>query len=134
MSSLFPSFVFTNPELFFFFFFVWLISFGFQGWTSIREALLRVKKIFFFLVSIWDYLLILSFVLTLNCRFDNLIFMNSRLTETSVVSCKSGNNNNNLFFWILFCLLPKFLGTPFAYGNFLLLKAIDRSPSAVRVL
>ena len=131
MSPLIPSFVFTNPDLFFFF----LVNiFWFSGGGLLLEKLCSMLKRFFFLVSIWDYLLILSFVLTLNCRFDNLIFMNSRLTETSVVSCKSGNNNNNLFFWILFCLLPKFLGTPFAYGNFLLLKAIDRSPSAVRVL
>lgn len=64
------------------------------------------------------------------CRFDSLIFMNSRATEASVVSCESGNDSDLCFFWILFCLLPKFLGSPFAYVNFLLIKAVDRSPSA----
>ncbi|KAJ6913408.1 hypothetical protein NC651_015810 [Populus alba x Populus x berolinensis] len=65
--------------------------------------------------------------------FDGLIFMNSSTTGASTVSCKSGNKNN-FFFWILFCLLPKFLGTPIAYVNFLLIKATDRRPSVVRVL
>ncbi|KAI5326110.1 hypothetical protein L3X38_035184 [Prunus dulcis] len=62
-------------------------------------------------------------------RSDSLIFMNSRTTEVSVFSCKSGNRNNPFFIWILFCLLPKFQGTPFAFVSFLLVKAIDRSPS-----
>ncbi|PON32109.1 hypothetical protein PanWU01x14_364100 [Parasponia andersonii] len=57
--------------------------------------------------------------------------MNSTTTEVSVVSCKSGNKNDLCFYWILFSLLPKFLGTPFAFVNFLLIKAIDRSPSKV---
>lgn len=60
--------------------------------------------------------------------------MNSRTIEVSVVSCKSGNKNDLCFLWIFLCLLPKFLGTAFAYVNFLLIKAIDRSPSAVWVL
>ncbi|KAK7340063.1 hypothetical protein VNO77_20755 [Canavalia gladiata] len=66
----------------------------------------------------------------------NWIFMSSTITGEYFVSCDSGNknNNNNLFCWILLCLLPKFLGTPFAYINFLLIQAIDRSPSAVGVL
>jgi len=59
--------------------------------------------------------------------------MNSSTTGASTVSCKSGNKNN-LFFWILFCLLPKFLGDFIAYVNFLLIKAIDRCPSVVCVL
>jgi hypothetical protein len=59
--------------------------------------------------------------------------MNSSTTGASTVSCKSGNKNY-LFFWILFCLLPKFLGAFIAYANFLLIKAIDRCPSAVCVL
>ncbi|KAM1353437.1 hypothetical protein COP2_033965 [Malus domestica] len=58
-------------------------------------------------------------------RFDSLLFMNSRTSEASVFSCKSGNKNNLFFVWILFCLLPKFLGTPFAIVNL----AIDRCPS-----
>ncbi|KAK4834413.1 hypothetical protein QYF36_022129 [Acer negundo] len=62
-------------------------------------------------------------------RFDNLIFMNLTTTGASAVSCKSGNKNY-FFSWILFCLLPKFLGTPIAYVPFLLIKAIDRSPSS----
>ncbi|KAB2630407.1 hypothetical protein D8674_007926 [Pyrus ussuriensis x Pyrus communis] len=57
--------------------------------------------------------------------FPSLIFMNSRTAEASVFSCKSGNKNNLFFVWILFCLLPKFLGTPFAIVNL----AIDRIPS-----
>ncbi|RXI01586.1 hypothetical protein DVH24_014935, partial [Malus domestica] len=57
--------------------------------------------------------------------FDSLLFMNSRTSEASVFSCKSGNKNNLFFVWILFCLLPKFLGTPFAIVNL----AIDRCPS-----
>ncbi|KAK7294884.1 hypothetical protein RJT34_17783 [Clitoria ternatea] len=65
----------------------------------------------------------------------NWIFMSSTITGAYFVSCDSGNNNcdNLLFCWILLCLLPKFLGTPFAYINFLLIQAIDRSPSAVAV-
>ncbi|KAK6255612.1 hypothetical protein QQP08_012734 [Theobroma cacao] len=63
-------------------------------------------------------------------RFDCTIFMNSRTTGASTVSCKSGNKND-FFFWILFCLLPKFLGTPITYVNFVLIKAIDRSPVVV---
>jgi len=60
--------------------------------------------------------------------------MSSTTTGAYLVSCYSGNKNNGLFCWILICLLPKFLGTAFAYINFLLIQAIDRSPSAVRVL
>ncbi|WJX82335.1 Serine/threonine-protein kinase AtPK2/AtPK19 [Trifolium repens] len=60
--------------------------------------------------------------------------MSSTTTGAYLVSCNSGNKNNSLFCWILICLLPKFLGTAFAYINFLLIHAIDRSPSAVRVL
>lgn len=56
--------------------------------------------------------------------------MSSRITVGSVVSCESGNKNS-LYLWILLSLLPKFLGTAFAYVNFLLIKAIDRSPPAV---
>ncbi|KAK1563276.1 hypothetical protein Q3G72_025310 [Acer saccharum] len=63
-------------------------------------------------------------------RFDNLIFMNLTTAGASAVSCKSGNKNH-FFSWILFCLLPKFLGTPIAYVPFLLIKAIDRSPSSI---
>ncbi|OMP10177.1 hypothetical protein COLO4_04757 [Corchorus olitorius] len=57
-----------------------------------------------------------------------MIFMNSTTTGASTVSCISGNKNN-FFFWILFCLLPKFLGTPITYVNFIVIKATDRSPS-----
>ncbi|TKY65659.1 hypothetical protein E2542_SST08519 [Spatholobus suberectus] len=60
--------------------------------------------------------------------------MSSTTTGAYFVSCVSGNKNNDLFCWVLLCLLPKFLGTPFAYINFLLIQAIDRSPSAVGVL
>ncbi|KAK6943279.1 hypothetical protein RJ641_028656 [Dillenia turbinata] len=63
-------------------------------------------------------------------RSDSLIFVNSRLTEASIVSCNSGNS----FFWILFCLLPMFLGAPIEYSDFLLDKAVDRSPAAVCIL
>ena len=110
--------------IFFFFFFLWISC---------------LVYCFFFLVfkSIFLALCIYEFswlCMTLACRFDSLIFMNSRSAEASEVSCKSGNNNDLCFFWILFCLLPKFLGTPFAYVNFLLIKAIDRSPSAFAVI
>ncbi|KAL6132926.1 hypothetical protein ACLB2K_065165 [Fragaria x ananassa] len=67
-------------------------------------------------------------------KSDSLIFMNSRATEASVFPCQSGNKNSLFFTWILFCLWPKFLGTPFAFVNFLLVKAIDRSPSGALVL
>lgn len=60
--------------------------------------------------------------------------MSSATTGAYFVSCVSGNKNDDLFCWVLLCLLPKFLGTPFAYINFLLIQAIDRSPSAVEVL
>ena len=53
--------------------------------------------------------------------------MNSTTTVASIVSCKSGNKND-LFFWILVCLLPKFFKTPTASVNFLLIKGIDRTP------
>ncbi|GMJ08565.1 hypothetical protein HRI_004525700 [Hibiscus trionum] len=61
-------------------------------------------------------------------RFDCMIFMNSRITEASTVSCKSGNKNT-FFFCILFCLLPKFLGVTISYISFISFKAIDRSPA-----
>ena len=64
----------------------------------------------------------------------NWIFMSSTNTGAYFVSCDSGNKNSLLFCWILLCLLPKFLGTPFAYINFLLIQAVDRSESAVGVL
>ncbi|WVZ07566.1 hypothetical protein V8G54_020912 [Vigna mungo] len=60
--------------------------------------------------------------------------MSSATTGAYFVSCVSGNKNNDLLCWVLLFLLPKFLGTPFAYINFLLIQAIDRSPSAVGVL
>ncbi|KAG2406208.1 uncharacterized protein HKW66_Vig0054640 [Vigna angularis] len=59
--------------------------------------------------------------------------MSSATTGAYFVSCVSGNKND-LLCWVLLFLLPKFLGTPFAYINFLLIQAIDRSPSAVGVL
>ncbi|KAJ8570941.1 hypothetical protein K7X08_037913 [Anisodus acutangulus] len=43
-------------------------------------------------------------------RFDFSIFMNTRTTVVSAVSCKSGNNNG-FFCWILLCLLSKFFKT-----------------------
>ncbi|KAF7825405.1 serine/threonine-protein kinase AtPK2/AtPK19-like [Senna tora] len=55
--------------------------------------------------------------------------MNSTTAGSYSVSCVSGNKNC-LFCWILLSLLPKYLGTPFARINFLLIQAIDRSPSA----
>ncbi|KAF5750729.1 hypothetical protein HS088_TW03G01068 [Tripterygium wilfordii] len=60
---------------------------------------------------------------------ENLILMNSTTAGVFTVSCKSGNKNN--FFCALFCLLPKFLGTSFAFMNYVLIKAVDRSPSAL---
>lgn len=60
--------------------------------------------------------------------------MSSATTGAYFVSCVSGNKNDDLFCSVLLCLLPKFLGTPFAFINFLLIQAIDRSPSAVGVL
>ncbi|GAB4833136.1 hypothetical protein Ancab_031382 [Ancistrocladus abbreviatus] len=59
-----------------------------------------------------------------------LIFMSSRTGVASAVSCKLGNKNG-FFLWIFICLLPKFLGTSVVYVNFLLITAIDRSPSAL---
>lgn len=76
----------------------------------------------------------LFFLVELKCRLSIRIFMSSTTTGAYLVSCYSGNKNNGLFCWILICLLPKFLGTAFAFINFLLIQAIDRSPSAVRVL
>ncbi|RYQ83546.1 hypothetical protein Ahy_B10g102271 isoform C [Arachis hypogaea] len=64
----------------------------------------------------------------------NWIFMSSTTTGAFFVSCDSGNNNSLLFCWILLSLLPKFLGTPFAYINFLLIQAVDRKESAVGFL
>ncbi|KAK4268390.1 hypothetical protein QN277_025056 [Acacia crassicarpa] len=61
----------------------------------------------------------------------NWIFMSSTTTGPFSVSCAAGNKNS-LFCWILLSLLPKYLGTPFARFNFLLIQAIDRSPSAVK--
>ncbi|KAK8579824.1 hypothetical protein V6N12_070130 [Hibiscus sabdariffa] len=55
--------------------------------------------------------------------------MNSSSTVASKVSCKSGNKNDSLV-WILACLLRSFLGTPIAYINFHLFKAIVRCPSS----
>uniref|UniRef100_A0A3Q7IJ74 Uncharacterized protein n=1 Tax=Solanum lycopersicum TaxID=4081 RepID=A0A3Q7IJ74_SOLLC len=43
-------------------------------------------------------------------RFDFRIFMNTRTTVVSAVSCKSGNKNG-FFCWILLCLLSKFFKT-----------------------
>lgn len=60
--------------------------------------------------------------------------MSSATTGAYFVSCVAGNKNNDLLCWVLLFLLPKFLGTPFAYINFLLIQAIDRSPTAVGVL
>ncbi|KAI4353566.1 hypothetical protein L6164_002505 [Bauhinia variegata] len=71
-------------------------------------------------------------VLPRNPQIVYWIFMNSKAIGASLVSCVSGNKNN--LSWILLCLLPKYLGTPFAYANFLLIQAVDRSPSAVGVL
>lgn len=70
---------------------------------------------------------------SLDCRSDYLTFMSSTTAEASVVSCNSGNKKNcySFYLWILLGLLPKFLGTAFGYVNFLLIKAIDRSPSGV---
>ncbi|KAF5199382.1 hypothetical protein FRX31_011031, partial [Thalictrum thalictroides] len=62
-------------------------------------------------------------------KIENLIFMNSRSTVASSVSCKAGNKND-FFFWILVCLLPKFLGLSIACVNFQLFKAIIRIPSS----
>lgn len=101
--------------------------------SLILWGLINLSKKFMVLISGLYFWSQISYIIPLECRFDYLIFMNSRITETSVVSCKSGNKNF-LFFWILFCLLPKFLGTPFAFGNYLLIKAIDRHPSAVLIL
>ncbi|KAL2330521.1 hypothetical protein Fmac_018102 [Flemingia macrophylla] len=64
----------------------------------------------------------------------NLIFMSSTTNGGHFVSCVSENKNNDLFCWVLLCLLPKFLGTPCAFINFLLIQAIDRNQSAVGVL
>ncbi|KAI9108135.1 hypothetical protein K1719_021008 [Acacia pycnantha] len=64
-------------------------------------------------------------------QISNWIFMSSTTTGPYSVSCASGNKNN-LFCWILLSLLPKYLGTPFARFNFLLIQAIDRSPSALK--
>lgn len=76
----------------------------------------------------------LTLFFPLNFSFDILIFMNSTSTVTSTVSCQLGNKNN-FFFWILVCLLPRFLGNPVEYVNFQLLKAIVRCPSSsVRIL
>ncbi|KAK5832742.1 hypothetical protein PVK06_016545 [Gossypium arboreum] len=61
--------------------------------------------------------------------FANLIFMNSSSTVASTVSCKLGNKNDFLV-WILACLLRSFLGTPVAFINFHLFKAIVRCPSS----
>ncbi|CAN1134148.1 hypothetical protein LINPERHAP2_LOCUS8086 [Linum perenne] len=70
-------------------------------------------------------------------HLESLTFMNSTTSGAFTVSCASGNknkNNNSLFFcWILFCLLPKFLGTPIVYVSFLLIKAIDRSSGDITI-
>lgn len=71
--------------------------------------------------------------LTLNCRLDCVIFMNLKDIGASTVSCYSGNKNH-FFSWILFCLLPKFLGTPIAYVPFFFIKVVDSSPSSAFVL
>ncbi|KAL5711493.1 non-specific serine/threonine protein kinase [Ranunculus cassubicifolius] len=60
--------------------------------------------------------------------FEQLIFMNSRSTVASSVSCQAGSKND--FSSILVCLLPKFLGLSFAHVNFHLFKAIIRNPSS----
>ncbi|KAL8154395.1 hypothetical protein V2J09_012155 [Rumex salicifolius] len=59
-------------------------------------------------------------------------FMSSSISLASVVSCNPGNKYS--FCWVFLCLLPKFLGAPVIFVNFLLVKAIDRSPSALSVL
>ncbi|KAJ4970162.1 hypothetical protein NE237_003261 [Protea cynaroides] len=72
----------------------------------------------------------IPFVLSaISTGFQKSIFMSSRSTAASIVSCKSGNKND-FFVWILVCLLPQFLGTAIAYVNFLLFKAIVRNPSS----
>ncbi|XXG42848.1 hypothetical protein AAC387_Pa01g3023 [Persea americana] len=58
-------------------------------------------------------------------RYSSSIFMSSRRTVASSVSCKLGN------FWILVCLLPGFLGAPVVFENFQLLKATVRDPSSL---
>ncbi|KAI3911410.1 hypothetical protein MKW98_010297 [Papaver atlanticum] len=65
--------------------------------------------------------------------FDNCIFMNSRNIVASAVSCESGNKNDFLC-WVLICLLSQFLGARIAFVNFHLFKAVDRSPSFLRIL
>lgn len=103
-----------------------------------------MQLLILFLFSVIIYLSLLNIVLdfvfvtyfscvfTLDSRFDNLFFMSSNNTVASVVSCKSGNKND--FLWILVCLLPNFLGSAIVYVNFLLITAVDRSPSAVCIL
>ncbi|KAK4382909.1 Methylesterase 17 [Sesamum angolense] len=68
-----------------------------------------------------------GFFLVVSCR-DCLIFMNSRSPVASAVSCQTGNKNKFLL-WILCCFFPRFFGSPVAFVNFLLFKAIVRWPS-----
>ncbi|KAL0403001.1 UNVERIFIED_CONTAM: Serine/threonine-protein kinase AtPK2/AtPK19 [Sesamum radiatum] len=49
--------------------------------------------------------------------------MNSRSPVASAVSCQTGNKNKFLL-WILCCFFPRFFGSPVAFVNFLLFKAI----------
>lgn len=62
-------------------------------------------------------------------QFVCLQFMNSRSAAASTVSCKTGNKNKFLFCFLI-CLFPRFLGSPVSFVNFLLFKAVVRSPSS----